>query len=82
MELVDKTISPDSNFSVIANFWLLTPFYLFIVCVCVWERETTCQKYLATLKNFLILKVLFFMKQVKHHNYAKYKSSWAKLNTN
>ena len=35
---------------------------------------------------FLILKVLFLMKQVKHHNgfiyYTKYKSSWATLNTN
>ena len=35
---------------------------------------------------FLILKVLFLMKQVKHHNsfiyYTKYKSSWATLNAN
>ena len=35
---------------------------------------------------FLILKVLFLMKQIKYHNsliyYAKYKSSRARLNTN
>ena len=35
---------------------------------------------------FLILKVLFFMKQVKHHNgiiyYTKYKSFWVTLKTN
>ena len=33
---------------------------------------------------FLILKVLFLMKQVQHHSifiyYTKYKSSWATLN--
>ena len=35
---------------------------------------------------FLIQKVLFLMKQVKHYNgftyYTKYKFSWATLNTN
>ena len=35
---------------------------------------------------FSILKVLFLIKQVKHHNgfiyCAQYKSFWAKLNTN
>ena len=41
---------------------------------------TTNQKYLAPSKYlFLILKVLFMMKQVKHHyvfiDYIKYKSS-------
>ena len=35
---------------------------------------------------FVILKVLFLMKQVKHHNsfiyYTKYKSFWTALDTN
>ena len=46
---------------------------------------TTSQKYLKTIKFFLILKVLFFMKQVEHHNgfiyNTKYEPSWATINT-
>ena len=48
---------------------------------------TTSQKYLNPSKFlFPILKVLYSMKQVKHHNgfiyYTEYKSSWATLNSN
>ena len=61
--------------------------------ICIYKHIYTCiyatsQNYLATLKNilFLILKVLFLMKQVKHHNhfiyYTKYKSFLATSNTN
>ena len=56
------------------------------VCVCV-HIYATSRKYLATHKKclFLILKLLFLLKQVKHHNgfihYTLYKSSWATLNT-
>ena len=49
--------------------------------------HTTSQKYSANPKFlFLILKLLFLMKQVKHQNffiyYSKYKSFWTTLNTN
>ena len=50
--------------------------------------HTTIQKYFGHPQkySFLIPKVLFLIKQIKHHNcyicYTTYKSSWTKLNTN
>ena len=63
------------------SFFSETPYiYIYIY--------TTSQKYLATPNFFLflVLKMLYLMKQVKHYNYfiyyTKYYSPWDTLNRN
>ena len=53
--------------------------YIYIyIYICNVRTRTTSQKYLATLKTlFFILKVLFLMKQIKHHNSFIYNTSQA-----
>ena len=70
----DSFVSP-SLFSMVVSYHNLQLFYYIY---------TTSKKYLATLKIlFLILKVLFQIKQLKHHNVfmynTKYKSSSVSL---